>query len=137
MASLNKVMLMGHLGADPETRVAIGTLIANLSLATSRKYKDRNGQQVEETEWHRVVLFGRTAEIAQEWLKKGSCIFVEGRLRTRQYEDRQGQKRFTTEIVGENMQFVNGNRDGQQNHRQSQSQPAAARQQQSFDDVPF
>lgn len=135
MASLNKVMLMGHLGADPETRDANGTLIANLSLATSRKYKDRNGQQVEETEWHRVVLFGRTAEIAQEWLKKGSCIFVEGRLRTRQYEDRQGQKRFTTEIVGENMQFVNGNRDGQQSHQQPQ--PAAARQQQSFDDVPF
>lgn len=135
MASLNKVILMGHLGADPETRDANGTLIANLSLATSRKYKDRNGQQVEETEWHRVVLFGRTAEIAQEWLKKGSCIFVEGRLRTRQYEDRQGQKRFTTEIVGENMQFVNGNRDGQQSHQQSQ--PAAARQQQSFDDVPF
>lgn len=135
MASLNKVMLMGHLGADPETRDANGTLIANLSLATSRKYKDRNGQQVEETEWHRVVLFGRTAEIAQEWLKKGSCIFVEGRLRTRQYEDRQGQKRFTTEIVGETMQFVNGNRDGQQSHQQSQ--PAAARQQQSFDDVPF
>lgn len=135
MASLNKVMLMGHLGADPETRDANGTLIANLSLATSRKYKDRNGQQVEETEWHRVVLFGRTAEIAQEWLKKGSCIFVEGRLRTRQYEDRQGQKRFTTEIVGENMQFVNGNRDGQQSHQQSQ--PAAARQQQSFDDAPF
>ncbi len=135
MASLNKVMLMGHLGADPETRDANGTLIANLSLATSRKYKDRNGQQVEETEWHRVVLFGRTAEIAQEWLKKGSCIFVEGRLRTRQYEDRQGQKRFTTEIVGENMQFVNGNRDGQQSHQQLQ--PAAARQQQSFDDVPF
>lgn len=137
MASLNKVMLIGHLGADPETRDANGTLIANLSLATSRKYKDRNGQQVEETEWHRVVLFGRTAEIAQEWLKKGSCIFVEGRLRTRQYEDRQGQKRFTTEIVGENMQFINGNRDGQQNHHQSQSQPSAARQQQSFDDVPF
>lgn len=135
MASLNKVMLMGPLGADPETRDANGTLIANLSLATSRKYKDRNGQQVEETEWHRVVLFGRTAEIAQEWLKKGSCIFVEGRLRTRQYEDRQGQKRFTTEIVGETMQFVNGNRDGQQSHQQSQ--PAAARQQQSFDDVPF
>lgn len=135
MASLNKVMLMGHLGANPETRDANGTLIANLSLATSRKYKDRNGQQVEETEWHRVVLFGRTAEIAQEWLKKGSCIFVEGRLRTRQYEDRQGQKRFATEIVGENMQFVNGNRDDQQ--KQQQSQPAAARQQQSFDDVPF
>ena len=135
MASLNKVMLMGHLGADPETRDANGTLIANLSLATSRKYKDRNGQQVEETEWHRVVLFGRTAEIAQEWLKKGSCIFVEGRLRTRQYEDRQGQKRFTTEIVGETMQFVNSTRDGQQSHQQSQ--PAAARQQQSFDDVPF
>lgn len=135
MASINKVLLMGHLGADPETRDANGTLIANLSLATSHKYKDRNGQQVEETEWHRVVLFGRTAEIAQEWLKKGSCIFVEGRLRTRQYEDRQGQKRFTTEIVGENMQFVNGNRDGQQSHQQSQ--PAAARQQQSFDDVPF
>ena len=135
MASLNKVMLMGHLGADPETRDANGTLIANLSLATSRKYKDRNGQQVEETEWHRVVLFGRTAEIAQEWLKKGSCIFVEGRLRTRQYEDRQGQKRFTTEIVGENMQFVNGNRDDQQ--KQQQSQPSAERQQQSFDDAPF
>lgn len=132
MASLNKVMLMGHLGADPETRDANGTLIANLSLATSRKYKDRNGQQVEETEWHRVVLFGRTAEIAQEWLKKGSCIFVEGRLRTRQYEDRQGQKRFTTEIVGENMQFVNGNRDGQQNNKQSQPS-----RQSNYDDLPF
>lgn len=113
MASLNKVMLMGNLGQDPEIRQANGASIANLSLATSRKYKGQDGNVVEEVEWHRVVLFGRSAELAEQYLKKGSGVFIEGRLRTRKWADKDGNDRWTTEIVAENMQFVGGRNDRQ------------------------
>lgn len=106
MASVNKVVLLGRLGRDPETRYASdgGTPICHLAVATSRRYKDRDGNRGEETEWHNVVLFGKTAEIAQQYLQKGSEVYIEGRLRTRSYE-KDGVKRYSTEIIGESLQL--------------------------------
>lgn len=106
MTSVNKVVLLGRLGRDPETRYASdgGTPICHLAVATSRRYKDRDGNRGEETEWHNVVLFGKTAEIAQQYLQKGSEVYIEGRLRTRSYE-KDGVKRYSTEIIGESMQL--------------------------------
>lgn len=116
MASINKVMLLGNLGADPEVRYTPdgGTAIATLRLATSRRYKNRDGQTVEDTEWHRVILFGRSAELARDYLKKGRSVFIEGRLRTRKWTDQNGADRWTTEVVSENMQFINSGRDDRQ-----------------------
>jgi len=112
MASVNKVILIGNLGRDPETRyTADGAAITNVSVATTRRYKDASGQQQEETEWHRVAFFGRLAEIAGEYLRKGRPVYVEGRLRTRKWQDKDGQDRYTTEIVAENMQML-GSREG-------------------------
>ncbi|MCS7100586.1 MAG: single-stranded DNA-binding protein [Burkholderiaceae bacterium] len=109
MASVNKVILLGNLGRDPETRYSPdGAAITNVSLATSRRYKDASGQMQEETEWHRVVFFGRLAEIAGEYLRKGRPVYVEGRLRTRKWTDKEGQDRYITEIVAENMQLLGG-----------------------------
>jgi len=112
MASVNKVILVGNLGKDPETRyTADGAAITNITLATSRRYKDSSGQQQEETEWHRVAFFGRLAEIAGEYLKKGRSVYVEGRLRTRKWQDKEGQDRYTTEVVADVMQML-GSREG-------------------------
>ena len=106
MASVNKVLLVATLGKDPEVRQAQnGNAICNLSAATSRKYKDAQGNAQEETEWHRISLFGRSAEVAGQYLKKGSMVYIEGRLHTRKYTDKQGIERYVTEIIGENMQF--------------------------------
>ena len=101
MASVNKVILIGNLGRDPETRYTAegGLAICSITVATSRRYKDAQGALQEETEWHRVVLFGRQAEVAQTYLKKGNPVYIEGRLRTRKYTDKQGVERFSTEIV--------------------------------------
>ncbi|PKY10801.1 single-stranded DNA-binding protein [Acidithiobacillus marinus] len=112
MAGVNKVILLGHLGRDPEMRYQpSGAAIANFSLATSETYKDRDGNKQERTEWHRVVFFNRTAEIAGEYLRKGSMAYVEGRLQTRKWTDKDGQERYTTEIVGDRLQLV-GSRGG-------------------------
>lgn len=101
MSSLNKAMIIGRLGQDPEVRYTqSNTAVANLSVATSERYKDASGQQQETTEWHRVVLWDRLAEIAQEYLEKGSQVYIEGPIQTRQWEDKQGQTRYTTEIKG-------------------------------------
>ncbi|MBF0623305.1 MAG: single-stranded DNA-binding protein [Magnetococcales bacterium] len=97
--SLNKVQLIGHLGADPEVRFTqSGRAVANLSLATNEAWKDQQGQRQDRTEWHRVVVFGRMAEVAQQYLRKGSKVYVEGRLQTRKWLDKQGQERYTTEV---------------------------------------
>lgn len=116
MASVNKVIILGNLGADPDVRYTPdgGTAICTLSIATSRRYKNRDGQPVEETEWHRVVLFSRLAEIARDYLRKGRPVFIEGRLRTRKWTDQNGVDRWTTEIVGEQMQLLGGRDSGQQ-----------------------
>jgi single-strand DNA-binding protein len=113
MASVNKVILVGNLGADPETRyMPSGDAIANIRLATSFRWKDKQtGENKEETEWHRIVFRGRLAEIAGEYLKKGSPCYVEGRIRTRKWQDKEGQDRYTTEIMADAMQLL-GSRAG-------------------------
>jgi single-strand DNA-binding protein len=115
MASVNKVILVGNLGADPETRyMPSGDAIANIRMATTDKWKDKaSGEMKEATEWHRVSFFGRLAEIVGQYCKKGSQIYVEGRIRTRKWQDKEtGQDRYSTEIVGEAMQLL-GSRQGQ------------------------
>lgn len=113
MSGVNKVILLGHLGANPEMRyMPDGTAIANFSIATSESYKDKEGNRQERTEWHRVSLYRRQAEVAGEYLKKGSMAYIEGRLRTRKWTDKEGQERYTTEIVGDRLQLIGGRRDG-------------------------
>jgi len=112
MASVNKVILIGNLGRDPETRYTTGgDAIANLNIATTEQWKDKSGEKQEKTEWHRVVLFGRQAEIAGEYLKKGRSVHIEGRLQTRKYTDKDGVEKYSTEIVGDRMQLL-GSREG-------------------------
>ncbi len=134
MASVNKVILVGNLGRDPEVRYsADGAAICNLSLATTFTRRDRNtGDRIEETEWHRIALFGRLAEIAGEYLRKGRAVYIEGRLRTRKWQDKEGMDRYTTEIVGEQMQMLGGRDSGgsgpDPDDYGSQDMPAARRQ---------
>jgi single-strand DNA-binding protein len=113
MASVNKVILVGNLGKDPETRYApSGDAICNITLATTDSWKDKaTGEKKEQTEWHRVVFFGKLAEIAGQYLKKGSQVYVEGSLRTRKWQDQNGQDRYTTEIRADQMQML-GRREG-------------------------
>ncbi|MDR5755896.1 single-stranded DNA-binding protein [Caballeronia sp. LZ035] len=110
MASVNKVILVGNLGADPETRyLPSGDAVANIRLATTDRYKDKASNEFKElTEWHRVAFFGRLAEIVNEYLKKGSSVYIEGRIRTRKWTDQAGQERYSTEIVADQMQMLGG-----------------------------
>ena len=113
MASLNKVMLIGNLGRDPEVRYTTsGTAVASFSLATSEKFKNKNGEWEEKTEWHNVTLWGRLAEIAGEYLAKGKTVYIEGRLQTRKWQDRDGKDRYTTEIIGDKMQMLSTRGEG-------------------------
>ncbi len=107
---VNKVILIGHLGADPETRaMPSGSSVANLRIATTESWRDKqSGEQQERTEWHRVALFGRLAEVAGEYLRKGSQVYIEGSLRTRKWQDKQGNERYSTEIVANDMQMLGG-----------------------------
>lgn len=112
MASVNKVILVGNLGRDPEVRYTPdNNAITNISIATTDTWKDKSGEKQERTEWHRVAFFGKLAEIAGEYLKKGSQVYVEGRLQTRKWQDKEGQDRYTTEIVADRMQML-GSRGG-------------------------
>lgn len=114
MAGVNKVIIVGNLGNDPEVRYSNnGAAIANLSVATSDSWKDKNtGEKQERTEWHRIVMFNRLGEIAGEYLKKGSKVYVEGKLQTRKWQDQQGQDRYTTEIVADQMQMLDSRGGG-------------------------
>lgn len=114
MRSLNRVMLIGNLGADPELRhTAQGKAVATLRLATTEVWGGRDGTpQQEQTEWHRVIAWGRLAEICNEYLRKGRQVYIEGRIQTRQWQDQQGQKKFTTEIVAQNMVMLGGRGEG-------------------------
>ena len=150
MASVNKVILVGNLGRDPDMRyLPSGEAVANLAIATTDKYKDKQGQMVEQTEWHRVSFFGRTAEVCGQYLKKGSQVYVEGSIRTRKYTDKEGVEKYATEIRGDRMQML-----GSVGPSAPAQAPAPARQQQrsndprdyerasggmpsDFDDVPF
>ena len=111
--SLNRVILLGRLGRDPEARYAqSGTTVATLNLATDERRPDGNGGWKNETEWHRVVLFGKLADLAKQYLVKGREVLIEGGLRTRQWQDKEGQKKYTTEVVAQNMRFVGGRQGG-------------------------
>jgi len=111
---VNKVILVGNLGADPEVRTSPnGTVVTNLRLATSEAWKDQQGQLQERTEWHRVVIFGRTAEVARDYLRKGSKLYIEGRLQTRKWQDKEGRDQYTTEIVANEMQMLDRAGGGQ------------------------
>jgi len=107
MASVNKAILIGNLGADPELRYTpSGAAVANFNIATTERWKDKDGQPQEKTEWHRIILWSRQAEIAKEYLHKGSSVYIEGRIQNRNYEDKDGIKRYVTEIVGQRMQLL-------------------------------
>ena len=109
MASVNKVILVGNLGRDPETRyMPDGGAITNISIATTSTWKDKSGEKQEATEWHRISFFGKLAEIAGEYLKKGSQVYVEGKLRTRKWQDKDGQDKYTTEVIADAMQMLGG-----------------------------
>ncbi|QHJ12506.1 Single-stranded DNA-binding protein [Paraglaciecola mesophila] len=129
---VNKVILVGNLGQDPEVRyMPNGNAVANLSIATSESWKDQQGQMQERTEWHRLTMYRRLAEVAGEYLRKGSQIYVEGKLQTRKWQDQQGQDRYTTEVIVDQMQMLGGKSGGQseggfqgQQRQQPQQRPA-------------
>lgn len=111
--SVNRVMLVGRLGRDPETRyTGGGQAVANFSVATDETYKDRNGERQKRTEWHKIVVWGKQAEIAQQYLKKGSLVFIEGRIQSREWQDKEGQKRTSFEIVANNFRMLGGRSEG-------------------------
>ena len=119
--SVNKVILVGRLGQDPDVRYMPNeTAVCNFSLATSSSYKDKSGEKVDQTEWHRIVMFGKVAEIAKEYLKKGSQVFIEGRLQTRKWQTKEGQDRYTTEVVAATMQML-GSKDSSSGSSESPS----------------
>lgn len=143
MASVNKVILVGNLGADPESRFApSGDAICNISVATTETWKDKNtGDKKESTEWHKVGFYGKLAEIAGQYLRKGSQVYIEGSLRTRKWQDKNGQDRYTTEIRGDVMKMLGGKPEGQQ-QAAAPRQQAPQRQQPApsgefDDDIPF
>ena len=146
---VNKVILVGNLGKDPEVRnMPNGNVVANITLATTESWKDKqSGEQQEKTEWHRIVMFRRLGEIAGEYLKKGSQVYIEGKLQTRKWQDNSGNERYTTEIVASEMQMLGGRGGGGGAEFSSGSAPAQAASTQSaptpaavtgdFDDIPF
>jgi single-strand DNA-binding protein len=150
MASVNKVILVGNLGADPEVRyLPSGDAVANIRLATTDRYKDKSsGEMVESTEWHRVSFFGKLAEIVSQYLKKGSSVYIEGKIRTRKWTDNAGVEKYSTEIVADQMQMLGGRSEGgagsapqrqQQAKPQQQRANAPAPADDQFDDsdIPF
>jgi len=139
MAGVNKVILIGNLGRDPEIRqLESGAKVATFSLATTETYKSKDGNKVEQTEWHNIVFWRGLAEVAERFLKKGSSIYVEGRIRTRSWEDKEGNKRYTTEIIGDNMTMLGSRRDAESSQH---TPPPPAEDPASFneeaDDLPF
>jgi single-strand DNA-binding protein len=136
---INKVILVGRLGADPEVRYTPdGAMVTTFRLATDEQWKDKSGERTQRTEWHRVVAFRKLAEICGSYLAKGRLVYVEGRLQTRSWEDKEGQKRFTTEIVASNMQILDRGPSRDQQGGTEERMPAEAEiSQASDDDVPF
>ena len=142
MASINKVILVGNLGADPETRyMPNGDAVANIRLATTESWKDKaSGEKREITEWHRVVLYRKLGEIAGQYLKKGSTVYIEGRIRTRKWQDKEGQDRYTTEIEANEMQMLGGKQSGESAPSQPQRNAQGATKASigdMDDDIPF
>ncbi len=127
MASINKVIIIGNLGRDPETRyLPDGGAVTNISVATTEVWKDKSGEKQERTEWHRVAFFGRLAEIAGEYLKKGSPVYVEGSLRTRKWQDKEGKDRYTTEIIASEMKMLGQRSGGSEPMETREREPAQA-----------
>ena len=115
MSSLNRVILIGRLGKDPEVRTTPqGKTVANFSMATSERFKDKSGQQQENTEWHRIVVWGKLAEVVNQFVKKGSQVCIEGKLATRSWDDKDGQKKYTTEIIASGLTMLGGKADHQE-----------------------
>lgn len=139
MAGINKAILIGNLGKDPETRtIESGRKVANFPLATTETYKDRNGDRVEQTEWHNVVFWGPIADVIEKYLKKGSQIYVEGKIRTRSYEDKEGNKKYITEILGDKMTMLGGGSRGEgQSSGKTVAQPVGQTFAAEDDDLPF
>lgn len=145
MASLNKVMLIGNLGRDPEVRYTQGgTAVANFTMATTERWNDQQGERQERTEWHRVVVWGKQAEIAGEYLRKGRSVFVEGSMQTREWTDRDGNKRYTTEVRAQRFQMLGGRGGGEDRQmggeQREAAQPAVAEPVgpgYDEDDIPF
>ena len=146
MAGINKAILVGNLGRDPEIRYTPnGVAVCSFSLATSEVYKDRNtGERITQTEWHNIVLWRGQAETAEKYLRKGSSVYIEGKIKTRKWEDKEGQTRYTTEIVGDVMQMLDKRDPSTGEHTPSTSQAAPSAQQSSSpapeataDDLPF
>lgn len=132
MASLNKVLLIGYLGGDPDQRFTSGgTAVCNFSMATSRKWTDASGKTQEDTQWHKIVVWGKSAENCKKYLSKGSLVLIEGRLQTRQWEDKEGNKRYTTEVVSELVTFLNSKGDNSGGKHQEDVPPP------NNSDVPF
>ena len=145
MASVNKVILVGNLGRDPEVRnMPNGDAVCNFSIATTDSWKDKNGQKQERTEWHNIVMYRRLAEIAGQYLKKGTPVYLEGKLQTRKWQDRDGNDRYTTEIIADQMQMLGSRGDGggqsgggQAPRQQQQSAPSGGNGNVPDDDIPF
>lgn len=143
MSGVNKVILVGNLGKDPEVRhLEGGATVANFPVATSETYKDRNtGERKTQTEWHNVVLWRGLADVAEKYLRKGNQVYIEGKLRTRSWEDKDGNKRYTTEVVGDNMTMLGGR--SEQDSSSMQSSPSESNvtspefEQDNSDDLPF
>lgn len=138
MASVNKVILVGNLGSDPEVRYTpSGRAVANFSLATTERYTNKEGEKEEKTEWHRIVAWARLGEICGEYLTKGSQVYIEGRIQSRSWEDRDGNKRYTTEIIAQAMQMLGGSRKGGEAASVEESHPSEEPISIPDDDIPF
>ena len=144
MAGVNKVILVGNLGKDPEVRhLESGVAVANFPIATSETYKDKSGNRQEQTEWHNIVLWRGLAEIAEKYLRKGSQIYVEGKLRSRSWEDKEGNTRYITEVVGDNLTMLGSRNDNSPAHQDNSSSAKTAEPEMSqqenddADDLPF
>lgn len=140
MAGVNKVILVGNLGKDPEVRyLEGGTPVANFTLATSESYKDKNGNKIEQTEWHNIVVWRGLAEVAEKYLRKGSMVYVEGKLRTRSWDDKDGVKRYSTEIIADNMTMLGGKKEENTNSNNTTPTPTTPiiPNVKDADDLPF
>ncbi len=139
MASVNKAIILGNLGADPTIRyLPSGEAVANLRIATTENWKDKNGDKQEATEWHSVSFFGKTADVCGQYLKKGSQVYIEGSLRTRKWQDKEGQDRYTTEIRGDRMQMLGGKQSEEALKAAPSNSGGGTVQEKEFDDdIPF
>jgi single-strand DNA-binding protein len=138
MPGVNKVILIGNLGKDPELRyLPSGQAVTKFSLATGSRWKDKDGQWQDRTDWHNIVAFGKTAEICNEYLKKGRQVYIEGRIQTRSYDDRDGNKKWFTEIVAQTMQMLGRKGEGEEEVPEAVEEPPAGETKSEDDDLPF